>query len=388
MKQEYIILFSVAILLLGCVQPPETPSTITEQEISVEWTPNGIISDGEYSRSVHLYGIQGHGYSGGDLEVHWKNDEENIYMALKGETDGWVSIGFDPVEWMKESDLIVGAVNGDAVIVEDQYSTGNYGPHLQDELLGGTNDILTYGGGETDGYTIIEFKRKLYTKDEFDKALVPGDMVSIIWGMADIDDPQLKHNVAVGEGYIKIDTNENEDEDVRPASSMTTLTSSEEEGIFLIREEEKMARDLYMALYDEFKLPILTDTAASEQKHMDSVKILIEIYDLDDPVKDEKDHGNFSNLTIQAYYDDFLERGRQSPEEALRAGAGFEEIDIRDLEHLLATTDKENIKTVYQGLLSGSRKHLRSYVRALEDRGIEYSPQYLSQENFERIVNQ
>ena len=33
------------------------------------------------------------------------------------------------------------------------------------------------------------------------------------------------------------------------------------------------------------------------------------------------------------------------------------------------------MRTAYQGLLAGSRKHLRSYVSDLEDLGIEYDPQ-------------
>ena len=57
-----------------------------------------------------------------------------------------------------------------------------------------------------------------------------------------------------------------------------------------------------------------------------------------------------------------------------------------DLEKELAAVKAEDIRVVYQGLLAGSRKHLRSYVGDLQDLGIKYIPQYLSKNEFEEIV--
>ena len=54
-----------------------------------------------------------------------------------------------------------------------------------------------------------------------------------------------------------------------------------------------------------------------------------------------------------------------------------------DLEREISATKAEDIRVVYQGLLAGSRKHLRSYVGDLQDQGIQYEPKYLSQKEFE-----
>lgn len=117
---------------------------------------------------------------------------------------------------------------------------------------------------------------------------------------------------------------------------------------------------------------------------MDQAKALIDKYGLQTPIKDEP--GLFSNRTLIGLYSDLLARGSRSPQNALEASAAFEEISIRDLEREINAAKAEDVRVVYEGLLAGSRKHLRSYVRALQERGIQYAPQYISQEEFEEIV--
>ena len=120
MKYECLFLALVVIFLSGCVQQ-ET----SKEDDSGIWKPDGIANENEYAGSMTLYGPESRGYSGGDLEVFWKTDDENLYMALKGKTTGWISVGFDPIEWMKGADIVIGSVDGQAVIVEDQFSVDN-----------------------------------------------------------------------------------------------------------------------------------------------------------------------------------------------------------------------------------------------------------------------
>jgi hypothetical protein len=76
-----------------------------------------------------------------------------------------------------------------------------------------------------------------------------------------------------------------------------------------------------------------------------------------------------------------------SPEEALRVGASIEESDILDLEERMAQTDKEDIRLVYSNLKWGSENHLRAFVNDLERRGIEYLPEYLSQQEYNGMIS-
>jgi hypothetical protein len=374
-----VLLLPFLVLLSGCIQPQEEPQ-VSEKAVSEEWKPDGLVGENEYSRSMVLSSPAKQGYSGGEMEISWKNDQDYLYMALKGRTDGWLSIGFEPSEWMKDADIIIGAVEDGRATVLDEYSTGNYGPHIEDTMLGGTNDIQSFGGSQEDGYTVIEFKRKLDTGDRFDKAFSPDQSISSIWGMADTLDFSIKHNVAFGEAVLVLAAGE----ETPVAVTAAALSPREEEGILFIWEEEKVARDLYRSLYNETGLRIFVDLERSEQNHMDQAKALIDKYGLQTPVGDE--HGLFSNETLNGYYDDLFASGKESPENALKAAATFEEISIMDLEKEIAATSAEDVRVVYEGLLAGSRKHLRSYVRDLQEQGIQYAPQYISREEYEETI--
>ena len=117
---------------------------------------------------------------------------------------------------------------------------------------------------------------------------------------------------------------------------------------------------------------------------MDSAKTLIDKYGLK---LTETEPGKFSNQSLQKLHDQLLQNGLKSLNEALVSGATYEELSIIDLQRELGMTAKADITTVYQGLLAGSRKHLRSFVKELEARGTVYQPKLLSQEHFNQIIS-
>ncbi len=163
------------------------------------------------------------------------------------------------------------------------------------------------------------------------------------------------------------------------------LSDVEVEGILYMREEEKLAHDVYTYLYDKWNLPIFSNIASSEQTHMDSVKALIDRYGLQDPVAGNG-AGEFTNPQLQELYNSLIETGSRSVVDALRVGAAIEEIDIIDLEKHLSETDRADIKLVYENLMKGSRNHLRAFVSNLKKEGVDYAPQYLDQATYDAIV--
>lgn len=165
------------------------------------------------------------------------------------------------------------------------------------------------------------------------------------------------------------------------------LSNVEAEGLLYMREEEKLARDVYLRLFEEWAIATFQNISDSEQTHTDAVKSLIDRYELRDPAAG-KDIGLFTDPTLQDLHDTLVEEGKQSLSSALRVGAAIEEIDILDLEERIALTDKIDIKLVYENLMKGSRNHLRSFVSALKNQtGETYQPQYLSQEVYDSIIN-
>ena len=158
-------------------------------------------------------------------------------------------------------------------------------------------------------------------------------------------------------------------------------------GIAFMREEEKLARDVYLQLAELWNMNIFGNIASSEETHMGAVLSLIDMADLEDPAEG-LGQGEFLNEELQNLYDQLVARGGQSLAEALLVGAAIEEIDILDLQKFLAETDDPAIIEVYQNLLKGSINHLNSFVRTYERQtGEEYQPQYLSEEAYQALVS-
>jgi hypothetical protein len=168
---------------------------------------------------------------------------------------------------------------------------------------------------------------------------------------------------------------------IRP--SLDTLDQADVDGLVWMREEEKLARDVYRALSEMWDLPIFANIAGAEQTHTDAVGDLLERYGIADPMVDDVP-GVFENSSIQALYDDFVQQGAQSLVDALIVGATIEDLDIVDLR--VRESGIAAIDSVYTNLEKGSRNHLRAFVTTLERRGGEYNPGYLTVEEYEAII--
>lgn len=171
------------------------------------------------------------------------------------------------------------------------------------------------------------------------------------------------------------------------AMSLDELNQEETDGLLLMREEEKLARDVYLALYEIHGLNIFNNISSSEQTHTDAVLALLERYSLTDPVG-ENATGVFENVDLQQLHDALVAQGTNSLLDALYVGAEIEELDIADIENLkLQVVDNDDIILVYGNLLKGSRNHLRSFYRQIESNGGTYTPTHITQTQFDEIVN-
>lgn len=164
------------------------------------------------------------------------------------------------------------------------------------------------------------------------------------------------------------------------------LSEAEKAGVLLMREEEKLARDVYLELGEKWGVQTFTNIAASEQTHMDAMKSLLTVFDVSDPIVDDT-RGVFVNGQLASLYAELVDRGSMSKLDALIVGATIEDLDIYDLERLLAQTDKQNIQVTYKNLQKGSRNHLRAFNRQIARNGGIYEPQYISEAQFSEIVN-
>ncbi len=166
-----------------------------------------------------------------------------------------------------------------------------------------------------------------------------------------------------------------------PASDLST---DEAAALLFMREEEKLARDVYNTLSTTWGQPTFSNIASSEQAHMDEIKVLLDRYALTDPALAP---GQFTNPDLQALYTQLVAQGSLSIGDALKVGAAIEEIDIRDLQTRMAQTDNADVQQVYTNLMNGSYKHLQAFTGALlTQTGETYQPQYLTAEQYQAII--
>jgi hypothetical protein len=156
-----------------------------------------------------------------------------------------------------------------------------------------------------------------------------------------------------------------------------TLDSTEAAELAYLREEEKLARDVYNALYSKWGVRIFRNIAQSERRHSDALALLLSRYGLSDPAAN-KAPGDFENPGLKALYSDLVAEGEASFLAALRVGATVEDLDFHDLEKAVAGTDNEDLKAVYRNLQKGTANHMQVLVQQLKAGGEEYSAQYVS----------
>ena len=184
--------------------PPPPPPPPAPPPGSVTWAADGVITEGEYTDTRQLNQV---------FTLHWKIEGQYIYLAMHADTTGWVAIGIQPeVRSNEDVDLVLGFVTIGGTTIYDIYAREYPSFIAQDLELGGSNDILEYGGSEpAAGFdedtrqanrpssTVIEFKRQLQTGDPYDQPFAKGvNIIRWAYGADDSrDSPQTNGGLEI-----------------------------------------------------------------------------------------------------------------------------------------------------------------------------------------------
>jgi hypothetical protein len=152
---------------------------------------------------------------------------------------------------------------------------------------------------------------------------------------------------------------------VSSAAAKEVLSQEAIEWLLYMREEEKLARDVYSNLYAEWGLLVFDKISQSEERHFAAIKTLLDRYNLSDPAAG-KGVGEFTNPEIAKLYSDLMAEGILSVADALNAGITIENKDIADLEDARSSTKNRDILRVYTNLLEGSYNHLDAFMGHLQ----------------------
>lgn len=155
-----------------------------------------------------------------------------------------------------------------------------------------------------------------------------------------------------------------------PVADDSSLSVAEVEGLLFMREEEELARDLYLDIYaaKDDRLTVFKNISDNaETQHAEAIRLLLVKYGIDDPSTGV--HNTYTDVELQHLYDLLLNIAVGSDDlAALMVGALVEETDIQDINTHKAnvSVEHDDIISTYANLLCGSRNHLRSFVKQIE----------------------
>jgi hypothetical protein len=164
------------------------------------------------------------------------------------------------------------------------------------------------------------------------------------------------------------------------------LATNERSELIMMREEEKLARDVYSAMQKKWGATIFANIARAESQHMQVIGGLLSKYQIPDPIVNNNP-GTFSNPKFQTLYQQLVNTGSASLIDAMKVGLKIEEMDIADLRKAIQSTDNNDLKRVYQHLEQGSQNHLRAFSMQLKKLGGTYTATSLNQNDFDSIAN-
>jgi hypothetical protein len=164
------------------------------------------------------------------------------------------------------------------------------------------------------------------------------------------------------------------------------LSPAESAGLVWVREEEKLAHDVYAVAATRWGLQTFINIGASETMHMGAMKALLDRYTLVDPNAGMTD-GQFQRPEFQTLYTQLTSKVDLSLVDALQVGLEIEELDIKDIETEKLSVDNADVLYAYNELLRGSRNHLRAFWKQLQQQGGSYTPSHITQAAFDAIIN-
>lgn len=165
----------------------------------------------------------------------------------------------------------------------------------------------------------------------------------------------------------------------------TALDNSDFSLLLKIKEDEKLARDVYDILYQTWGRRPFINISKAESTHLNAVIRLLSYNGSSDTIIAQA--GTFIDSKIQTLYNELVIKGKSSLINAYTVGALIEEFDILDLQESISKTTNENLILVFDNLMRGSRNHLRAYNRQLKLLKVTYTPVYISQKEFDEITN-
>lgn len=143
----------------------------------------------------------------------------------------------------------------------------------------------------------------------------------------------------------------------------STLTKEQESYLQYLIQEEKLARDVYTAMYELRWIQKFDNILHSEDNHQEILAKVLLDYTIPNPTIDMK-MGEFEDSELQKLYDTLVLQWKQSAQEALRVWITIENRDIADIESMITWyAAYPDISQALMRLLEWSKRHLAAFSK-------------------------
>ncbi len=140
----------------------------------------------------------------GNIKFYWRVSGENLDIKIQAPAKGWVAVGFNPTNKMKDANFVIGYVldKDGSVVISDHWGIRIFG-HRPDTQFKGKDNIMNPKGVQNDQYTEISCSIPLDSGDPYDGKPL-GGKTKLILAYSDKDNTTSKHKfVTTGEINIE-----------------------------------------------------------------------------------------------------------------------------------------------------------------------------------------
>jgi len=173
---------------------------------------------------------------------------------------------------------------------------------------------------------------------------------------------------------------------------MSTLTQDLKDAIAHMGNEERLAYDVYLNLYQYHSqanelFPLYNIATKSESVHIETVRSIVNRYNIQhteltnvtNPVANsstpisDMPSGKYDITKIQDLYNNLYSKGQNSKQDALEVGCMVEVTDINDLDkyiQMAKDANAQDVEAAFEFLRKGSYNHYWAFDKALKDMGV------------------
>lgn len=129
----------------------------------------------------------------GGMTLEWTIRPQTIRFTIIAPTQGWMAIGLNKEKGLKNTNLIMGYVDQDSIVLDDRFIL-RPGMHKSVEDLGGISHISNIAGQSSSLGSTIHFDLKRDTRDPFHFDLIPDTAYEVLLAYS-IDKDFQHHSV-------------------------------------------------------------------------------------------------------------------------------------------------------------------------------------------------